>query len=133
MTSKKRRENADQKKALARSPKLFLELKNESHFLKDFKNRRIGEVVRKKWYDKETKDLVKVELSLIVYGSCPEDDDRLFGYDCAHQSQLGSVHRHVRGQIEPFDNPPGLSEIVAMFESEWKHYADPFLNPEKKS
>lgn len=132
MTSKKRRKNADRQKNV-RTQRRFLEPKDESHFLKDRKNRKIGEVVRKRWYDKETKDLVKVELSLIVYGSCPEDDDRLFGYDCAHQSQLGSVHRHVRGQIEPFDNPPGLSEIVAMFESEWKHYADPFLNPEKKS
>lgn len=132
MTSKKRRKNAD-RKDLARFPRQFLELKNESHFLKDRKNRTIGEVVRKKWYDKKTKDLVKVELSLVIYGSCPTDNDRLFGYDCAHQSQLGSVHRHVEGKIETLAVIPSLSEIVEMFEKEWKQHADPYLNPEKKS
>ncbi|EAY57121.1 MAG: hypothetical protein UBAL2_80490403 [Leptospirillum rubarum] len=133
MTSKKRRKNSDRQKSPVPSLRSFLEPKNESHFLKDRKNRKIGEVVRKKWYDKKTKDLVKVELSLIVYGSCPGDNDRLFGYDCAHQSQLGSVHRHVEGKIETLAVIPSLSEIVEMFEKEWKQYADPYLNPEKKS
>lgn len=101
--------------------------------MKDWKNRKIGEVVRKKWYDKKTKDLVRVELSLVVYGSYLENNDRLFGYDCAHQSRLGPVHRHVKGDIETLDGTPDLSEVVKMFEKEWKQYADPFLNPEKKS
>lgn len=77
-------------------------------------------VKRLKWYDRKTEELSRVELFLIVEGKFPEDNDRLFGYDCAHQSQLGKVHRHWYGKIDQCQL--NLDEVVPQFEEEVRNY-----------
>ncbi len=61
-----------------------------------------------------------MELFLILEWGHPKDDARLFGYDCAHQSQLGKVHRHWYGNIDHCQLT--LDEVVPRFEEEVKNY-----------
>ena len=61
-----------------------------------------------------------MELFLIAEGKFPEDNDRLFGYDCAHQSQLGKVHRHWYGKIDQCQM--NLDQVVPQFEEEVRNY-----------
>ena len=97
-----------------------LSLSDESVRIKRKEDRPAVLIKRLKWYDERTGKLSRVELFLIVEEKFPKDKDRLFGYDCAHQSQLGEVHRHWYGNIERCQLT--LDEVVPRFEEEVKNY-----------
>jgi hypothetical protein len=77
-------------------------------------------VVQKKYYDMVSNKLQKVELALIVEGKCFKDNDRLLGYDCAHDTELGPVHKHEMGKIS--STSLNLSEALNAFNEEVHEY-----------
>ena len=77
-------------------------------------------VVQKKYYDMVSNILQKVELALIVEGHYPKDNDRVLGYDCAHETDLGPVHKHEMGKISP--SSLNLSEALNAFNEEVHEY-----------
>ena len=99
-----------------------LSLTDESLYIKRKKDRPAVLIKRLKWCDKKTGKLSRVELFLILEWGSPQDDARLFGYDCAHQSQFGEVHRHWYGNIERCQLT--LDEVVLRFEEEVKNYLE---------
>ena len=77
-------------------------------------------VVQKKYYDMVSNILQKVELALIVEGQYPKDNNRVLGYDCAHETDLGPVHKHEMGKISP--SSLNLSEALNAFNEEVHEY-----------
>lgn len=77
-------------------------------------------VVQKKHYDTVSNELKKVELALIVEGQYSEDNDRILGYDCAHETEMGTVHKHERGKI--FPSSCTMSEALNAFNEEVHEY-----------
>lgn len=85
---------------------------DESHKISD--KRGNGKLRREVWIDEFTKKVTRYNLAYINHHIHPGDNDRVVGYDNAHDGH----HRHYLGAVEPIEFI-SFEDIEDRFEQDW--------------